>query len=120
MKTLELPLTEERFKWKIGPALATGNTVVLKPAETTPLSALFASQNTCVRKQCRNAGVVNIIQKSGRVVGERLSEQQGTVHSRKLLKVTVHYCNNTRFPPYHNRRSRKCRYCQESHFGAGR
>ena len=27
--------------WKIAPALATGNTVVLKPAETTPLSALF-------------------------------------------------------------------------------
>ena len=26
--------------WKIGPALATGNTVVLKPAETTPLTTL--------------------------------------------------------------------------------
>ena len=26
--------------WKIGPALATGNTIVLKPAETTPLSTL--------------------------------------------------------------------------------
>ena len=27
--------------WKIGPALACGNTVVLKPAEQTPLSALY-------------------------------------------------------------------------------
>src|ERR1700722_4691162 len=30
--------------WKIGPALATGNTVVLKPAEQTPLSALFLAE----------------------------------------------------------------------------
>ncbi|MEV8309331.1 aldehyde dehydrogenase family protein [Streptomyces flavidovirens] len=45
--------------WKIAPALATGNTVVLKPAETTPLSALFFADI------CRQAGlpkgVVNII-----------------------------------------------------------
>lgn len=32
------------WSWKIGPALATGNTVVLKTAESTPLSALLASQ----------------------------------------------------------------------------
>src|SRR6187399_3392780 len=36
--------------WKIAPALATGNTVVLKPAETTPLSALFFAD------VCRQAG----------------------------------------------------------------
>ncbi|MGX1132743.1 aldehyde dehydrogenase (NAD+) [Streptomyces glaucescens] len=45
--------------WKIAPALATGNTVVLKPAETTPLSALFFAD------VCRQAGlpkgVVNIL-----------------------------------------------------------
>ncbi|CAM5493682.1 putative aldehyde dehydrogenase DhaS [Streptomyces afghaniensis 772] [Streptomyces afghaniensis] len=45
--------------WKIAPALATGNTVVLKPAETTPLSALFFADI------CRQAGlpkgVVNIL-----------------------------------------------------------
>ncbi|MEV0897993.1 aldehyde dehydrogenase family protein [Actinoplanes sp. NPDC049802] len=45
--------------WKIAPALATGNTVVLKPAETTPLSALFFAD------VCRQAelppGVVNIV-----------------------------------------------------------
>ncbi len=45
--------------WKIAPALATGNTVVLKPAQTTPLSALFFADI------CRQAGlpkgVVNIL-----------------------------------------------------------
>ncbi|MEU5638805.1 aldehyde dehydrogenase family protein [Streptomyces milbemycinicus] len=49
--------------WKIAPALAAGNTVVLKPAETTPLSALFFAD------VCRQAGlpkgVVNIITGDG-------------------------------------------------------
>jgi aldehyde dehydrogenase (NAD+) len=49
--------------WKIAPALATGNTVVLKPAETTPLSALFFAD------VCRQAdlppGVVNIVTGAG-------------------------------------------------------
>ncbi|CAG60793.1 ALD5 [Nakaseomyces glabratus] len=58
------------WSWKIGPALATGNTVVLKPAELTPLSALFAS------KLCQEAGipagVVNIIPGPGKTVGERI------------------------------------------------
>lgn len=58
------------WSWKIGPALATGNTVVLKPAETTPLSALFASQ------LCKEAGipdgVVNIVPGSGKVIGDYL------------------------------------------------
>ncbi|CCD25310.1 aldehyde dehydrogenase (NAD(P)(+)) ALD5 NDAI_0E04930 [Naumovozyma dairenensis CBS 421] len=58
------------WSWKIGPALATGNTVVLKPAENTPLSALFASQ-LCKEAGIPN-GVVNIIPGSGRIVGESL------------------------------------------------
>ncbi len=49
--------------WKVAPALATGNTVVLKPAETTPLSALFFADI------CRRAGlprgVVNIVTGDG-------------------------------------------------------
>ncbi len=49
--------------WKIAPALATGNTVVLKPAETTPLTALLFAQ------VCQQAGlpdgVVNIITGDG-------------------------------------------------------
>jgi aldehyde dehydrogenase (NAD+) len=49
--------------WKIAPALATGNTVVLKPAETTPLTALLFAE------VCQQAdlppGVVNIITGDG-------------------------------------------------------
>ena len=32
------------FAWKVGPALTCGNTLVLKPAEQTPLTALFAAK----------------------------------------------------------------------------
>jgi aldehyde dehydrogenase (NAD+) len=60
--------------WKIAPALAAGNTVVLKPAETTPLSALFFAD------VCRQAGlppgVVNIITGAGET-GRALVEHPG-------------------------------------------
>jgi len=49
--------------WKIAPALATGNTVVLKPAETTPLTALLFAQ-VCQQAELP-AGVVNIITGDG-------------------------------------------------------
>jgi acyl-CoA reductase-like NAD-dependent aldehyde dehydrogenase len=49
--------------WKVAPALATGNTVVLKPAETTPLTALLFAE------VCRQAdlppGVVNVVTGAG-------------------------------------------------------
>jgi aldehyde dehydrogenase (NAD+) len=50
--------------WKIAPALATGNTVVLKPAETTPLSALLFAD--VLRQAELPAGVVNIVTGDGR------------------------------------------------------
>jgi aldehyde dehydrogenase (NAD+) len=49
--------------WKIAPALATGNTVVLKPAETTPLTALLFAQ-VCQQAELP-AGVVNIVTGDG-------------------------------------------------------
>ncbi|AYY14418.1 aldehyde dehydrogenase family protein [Actinobacteria bacterium YIM 96077] len=49
--------------WKIAPALATGNTVVLKPAETTPLSALLFAE-ICQQAELP-PGVVNIITGAG-------------------------------------------------------
>jgi acyl-CoA reductase-like NAD-dependent aldehyde dehydrogenase len=49
--------------WKIAPALATGNTVVLKPAETTPLTALLFAQ-VCEQAELP-AGVVNIVTGDG-------------------------------------------------------
>ena len=50
--------------WKIAPALAAGNTVVLKPAETTPLSALLFAD--IVRQAELPPGVVNIVTGDGR------------------------------------------------------
>ncbi len=50
--------------WKIAPALAGGNTVVLKPAETTPLTALLFCD--VLRQAELPAGVVNIVTGDGR------------------------------------------------------
>jgi aldehyde dehydrogenase (NAD+) len=55
--------------WKIAPALATGNTVILKPAEFTPLTALLFAE--IVQRAGLPAGVVNIITGDGRT-GELL------------------------------------------------
>jgi aldehyde dehydrogenase (NAD+) len=49
--------------WKIAPALATGNTVVLKPAETTPLTALHFAE--IVQQAGLPNGVVNIVTGAG-------------------------------------------------------
>jgi acyl-CoA reductase-like NAD-dependent aldehyde dehydrogenase len=58
--------------WKLGPALAAGNTVVLKPAELTPLTALELER--IVVEAGVPEGVFNVVVGSGRVVGERLVE----------------------------------------------
>jgi acyl-CoA reductase-like NAD-dependent aldehyde dehydrogenase len=58
--------------WKLGPALACGNTVVLKPAELTPLSALRLAE-LCLEAGIPE-GVVNVLVGKGSVVGERLIE----------------------------------------------
>ncbi|KAI9828120.1 MAG: aldehyde dehydrogenase (NAD(P)(+)) ald5 [Thelocarpon impressellum] len=59
------------WAWKIGPAVATGNTVVLKTAEQTPLSALVAAQY--IKEAGFPPGVVNILSGFGRVAGAALS-----------------------------------------------
>jgi acyl-CoA reductase-like NAD-dependent aldehyde dehydrogenase len=58
--------------WKLGPALACGNTVVLKPAELTPLSALRVAELALEAEIPE--GVVNVLVGPGRVVGQRLVE----------------------------------------------
>jgi acyl-CoA reductase-like NAD-dependent aldehyde dehydrogenase len=58
--------------WKLGPALACGNTVVLKPAELTPLSALRLGE--LALEAGIPDGVVNILPGKGSVVGTRLVE----------------------------------------------
>jgi acyl-CoA reductase-like NAD-dependent aldehyde dehydrogenase len=61
--------------WKVAPALAAGNTVVLKPAETTPLTALLFA-DVC-QQAGLPAGVVNIIPGLGGVAGQALVEHSG-------------------------------------------
>jgi betaine-aldehyde dehydrogenase len=58
--------------WKLGPALAAGNTVVLKPAELTPLTALRFEQ--LVLEAGIVPGVVNVVAGLGPVAGARLVE----------------------------------------------
>jgi phenylacetaldehyde dehydrogenase len=57
--------------WKLGPALATGNTVVLKPAEQTPLSALRLGE--LLEKAGLPPGVVNIVTGYGETAGAALA-----------------------------------------------
>jgi acyl-CoA reductase-like NAD-dependent aldehyde dehydrogenase len=56
--------------WKLGPALATGNTVVLKPAELTPLTALRLAE--LALEAGIPEGVMNVVAGAGSVVGRRL------------------------------------------------
>ncbi len=55
--------------WKLGPALATGNTVVLKPSARTPLSALVFAE---ILSEIFPAGVVNVLSGSGADIGDAL------------------------------------------------
>jgi betaine-aldehyde dehydrogenase len=61
--------------WKLGPALAAGNTVVLKPAELTPLSALRFAE--LAREAGLPEGVLNVVVGPGSVCGARLVEHPG-------------------------------------------
>jgi len=58
--------------WKLGPALAAGNTVVMKPAEQTPLTALYIAQLT--KEAGFPAGVLNIVPGYGPTAGAAISE----------------------------------------------
>ncbi|MFN2560064.1 MAG: aldehyde dehydrogenase family protein [Jatrophihabitans sp.] len=57
--------------WKIAPALAAGNTVVLKPAETTPLTALVLAE--IIAEADLPAGVVNVLA-GGPAIGQAIVE----------------------------------------------
>ncbi len=60
--------------WKIAPALAAGNTVVLKPAETTPMTTLKLAEYAA---EVLPAGVLNVITGHGR------PDRPGAGHSRR-------------------------------------
>jgi len=84
------------WSWKLGPALATGNTVVLKSAEQTPLSALVAAQ--LIQKAGFPKGVVNVISGFGKVAGAAISSHMdidkvaftgSTVVGRTIMKAAA-------------------------------
>lgn len=58
--------------WKVAPALATGNAVVLKPSEVTPLSALLLA--ALVKEAGFPDGVFNVVPGYGAVAGQALAE----------------------------------------------
>ncbi|KAJ7483831.1 aldehyde dehydrogenase [Mycena galericulata] len=82
--------------WKVAPALATGNCIVLKPSEMTPLSALkFAD---LVVEAGFPPGVVNIVNGYGTTVGKAISEHMdiskvaftgSTLVGRKILEASA-------------------------------
>jgi aldehyde dehydrogenase (NAD+) len=61
--------------WKLGPALAAGNTVVLKPAELTPLSTLRVAE--LIGEVGFPPGVVNVVPGLGEVAGAHLAAHPG-------------------------------------------
>ena len=79
--------------WKLAPALAAGNTVVLKTSEITPLSALFLA--TLVKEAGFPDGVVNIITGDGPVCGnalvnhplvDKIAFTGGTVTGKSIMR----------------------------------
>ncbi|SOH92193.1 aldehyde dehydrogenase (NAD+)/phenylacetaldehyde dehydrogenase [Monaibacterium marinum] len=61
--------------WKLAPALAAGNTIVLKPAEQTPLTALYLAD--LARQVGFPAGVLNVVPGLGRDAGAALAAHPG-------------------------------------------
>lgn len=59
------------FAWKIGPVIATGNTVILKTAEQTPLSALYTAK--LIVEAGFPPGVINILSGFGRTAGAAIA-----------------------------------------------
>jgi len=61
--------------WKLGPALAAGNCVVMKQAELTPLSTLRVAE--LAREVGFPAGVINVVPGYGHIAGQYLAEHKG-------------------------------------------
>ena len=79
--------------WKLGPALATGNTVVLKPAEQTPLTALLLGE--LIMEAGFPDGVVNIVPGYGETAGAALAahddvDKVAFTGSTEVGKLIVH------------------------------
>ncbi|KAK7457119.1 hypothetical protein VKT23_010419 [Stygiomarasmius scandens] len=81
------------FAWKIGPALATGNAIVIKPSEFTPLTAVRMC--SLIQEAGFPPGVVNVVTGYGQTVGEAIAMHMGiekvaftgsTLTGRKIME----------------------------------
>ncbi|KAJ7143279.1 aldehyde dehydrogenase [Mycena crocata] len=84
------------FAWKIAPALATGNTIVLKPSEFTPLTALRMC--ALIQEAGFPPGVVNVLTGYGNTVGAAISSHMeilkvaftgSTIVGRKIMEAAA-------------------------------
>ena len=84
------------WSWKIGPVVATGNTVVLKTAEQTPLSALYAAK--LIVEAGFPPGAINIISGFGKTAGAAMAAHMdidkvaftgSTVVGRQIMKAAA-------------------------------
>ncbi|KAL8875712.1 MAG: hypothetical protein Q9198_005965 [Flavoplaca austrocitrina] len=84
------------WSWKIGPAVACGNVVVLKSAEQTPLSALY--MGNLVKEAGFPPGVINILSGFGKIAGAAISAHMdvdkvaftgSTVVGRQIMKAAA-------------------------------
>jgi len=82
--------------WKLGPALATGNTVILKPSEMTPLTALRMCE--LISEAGFPPGVVNVVPGYGNTVGDAITHHHGiekvsftgsTLVGRKIMEAAA-------------------------------
>jgi aldehyde dehydrogenase (NAD+) len=90
--------------WKLGPALACGNTVVLKPSELTPLSILYFAM--LIQEAGFPPGVVNIVNGYGRIAGSALATHPhvdkiaftgSTATAREVMKLAAGTLKNVTF-----------------------
>jgi len=82
--------------WKLGPALATGNTIVLKPSEFTPLTALYMC--SLINEAGFPPGVVNVVTGYGNTAGQAIAEHKeiekvaftgSTITGRKVMEAAA-------------------------------
>ncbi|KAF2842302.1 aldehyde dehydrogenase, allergen Cla h 10 [Patellaria atrata CBS 101060] len=84
------------WAWKIGPAVAAGNTVVIKTAEQTPLSALYAAK--LIKEAGFPPGVINVISGFGKIAGAAIASHMNidkvaftgsTLVGRQIMKAAA-------------------------------
>ncbi|KAJ6453551.1 aldehyde dehydrogenase domain-containing protein [Mycena sanguinolenta] len=84
------------FAWKVGPALATGNTIVIKPSEFTPLTAI--RMGSIIQEAGFPPGVINIVTGYGNTAGQAIAEHMdihkvaftgSTIVGRKIMTAAA-------------------------------